>query len=152
LFIQAGIPTFDTPERAVRAFMDIHRFSKNIEMLQQIPSRLPNRPEFDRPKAKTLIKAGLSRDNGLLTEVIKDRAIAFPPLNRLLAKRLMEHTRVYQLLQGYRSIPPANLELLKQVRVSIYSSAPFGLKTRPFWLSCLNLFRPKVCIGDSSLP
>jgi acetyltransferase len=46
IFNQAGIPTFDTPERAVRAFMDIYRFSKNIEMLQQIPSRLPRRP-FD---------------------------------------------------------------------------------------------------------
>jgi len=244
IFNQAGIPTFDTPERAVRAFMDIYRFSKNIEMLQQIPSRLPKRLEFDRPKAKALIKAGLSADNGLLTEVeskallsaygipvdpietsnsgeeavqkatkigfplvmkinsrdithksdagcvlldlknktdvadgfetivqnarlydskaridgvtvqpmltrpdyelilgakkdrdfgpvilfgmggiftevIKDRAIAFPPLNRLLAKRLMEQTRVYQLLQGYRNIPSANLELLEEILIRL---------------------------------
>jgi len=69
IFNQAGIPTFDTPERAVRAFMDIYRFSKNIEMLQEIPSRLPKRLEFDRPKAKALIKAGLSTDNELLTEL-----------------------------------------------------------------------------------
>jgi acetyltransferase len=342
IFNQAGIPTFDTPERAVRAFMDIYRFSKNIEMLQQIPSRLPKRLEFDRPKAKALIKAGLSADNGLLTEVeskallsaygipvdpietsnsgeeavqkatkigfplvmkinsrdithksdagcvlldlknktdvadgfetivqnarlydskaridgvtvqpmltrpdyelilgakkdrdfgpvilfgmggiftevIKDRAIAFPPLNRLLAKRLMEQTRVYQLLQGYRNIPSANLELLEEILIRLAQlatdfseieeldinplfitendacavdarvllkpsqiSAPLHLvispypdqyeeftqtstgidifvrpirpKTRPFWLSCLNLFRLKVCIGDFSLP
>jgi acetyltransferase len=69
IFNQGRIPTFDTPERAVRAFIDIYRFSKNIEMLQEIPSRLAKRLEFDRPKAKTIIKAGLSADNGLLTEV-----------------------------------------------------------------------------------
>jgi acetyltransferase len=69
LFNQAGIPTFDTPERAVRAFMDIYRFSKNIEMLQQVPSRLPKRLEFDREKAKVLIQAGLKNENHLLTEM-----------------------------------------------------------------------------------
>ncbi|MBW2428958.1 MAG: CoA-binding protein, partial [Deltaproteobacteria bacterium] len=58
LFNRAGIATFDTPERAVRAFMDIHRFSQNIEMLQQIPSRLPRQLAFNRKKAKALIQAG----------------------------------------------------------------------------------------------
>ena len=57
LFNQAGIPTFDTPERAVRAFMDIYRYSLNIEMLEQIPSRLPRRLEFDRQEAKALVQA-----------------------------------------------------------------------------------------------
>ena len=69
IFNQAGIPTFDTPERAVRAFMDIYRFSKNIEMLQQIPSRLPRRPKFDRETAKNLIQEGLGAQNYLLTEI-----------------------------------------------------------------------------------
>jgi acetyltransferase len=35
---------------------------------------------------------------GIFTEVFKDQAIALPPLNRLLAKRLMEQTRVYHIL------------------------------------------------------
>lgn len=68
IFNQAGIPTFDTPERAVRAFMDIYRFAQNIEMLQQIPARLSKRLEFDRQKAKALIQTGLATNNGLLTE------------------------------------------------------------------------------------
>ena len=244
IFNQAGIPTFDTPERAVRAFMDIVRFSQNIEMLQQIPSRLPRQLEFDREKAQTLIQAGLKTENhlltemeskallsaygipasrvetaatraeavkiaknmgfpvvlkinsrdithksdakgvlldlknsqevsigfeqiiqnaksynskanlegvtiqpmikhtdlelilgakkdrdfgpvilfgmgGVLTEVLKDRAIALPPLNRLLARRLMQQTQVYQLLQGYRNIPPANLELLEEILIRL---------------------------------
>jgi acetyltransferase len=68
IFNQAGIPTFDTPERAVRAFMDLYRDSQNIQMLQQIPSKLPKRLEFDRKKAINLIQDRLSTDNGILTE------------------------------------------------------------------------------------
>jgi acetyltransferase len=65
IFNQAGIPTFDTPERAVRAFMNIYRFSQNIEMLQQIPSRFPGELKFDRKQAKNLIQAGPVHANRL---------------------------------------------------------------------------------------
>jgi len=244
IFNRAGIPTFDTPERAVRAFIDIYRYSKNIEMLQEIPSRFPSELKFDRQKAQELIRAGLDTQNrlltereakellsaygipvdhmesavnreeavnkaaamgfpvvlkinsrdishksdakgvlldlknenevrdafdriiknaqaynpkaridgvtiqpmrkrpdyelilgakqdrdfgpvilfgmgGILTEVLKDRAIALPPLNRLLAKRLLEETKVYQLLQGYRDIPPANIQLLEEILIRL---------------------------------
>jgi acetyltransferase len=47
---------------------------------------------------------------GVLTEVLKDSAVDLPPLNLLLARRLMETTRVYRLLKGYRNIAPANLD------------------------------------------
>ena len=40
---------------------------------------------------------------GIMAEVLKDRSIALPPLNRLLARRLMEKTKVYRLLEGYRN-------------------------------------------------
>jgi acetyltransferase len=56
---------------------------------------------------------------GILTEVLKDRAIALPPLNRLLAARLMKQTQVYRLLQGYRNIPAANLELLEEILIRL---------------------------------
>ena len=244
VFNDAGIPTFDTPERAVRAFMDIYRFSQNIDMLQQIPSRLHRRLEFNRQKASLLVHTGLQTENhlltemaskallsaygipvnpmktaatrkeavemakdvgfpvvlkinsadithksdangvqldlkneqevskafeqiiqnakaynskarldgvtlqpmikhtdlelilgakkdldfgpvilfgmgGILAEVLKDQAIALPPLNRLLAKCLMEKTRVYRLLRGYRNIPPANLDLLEEILIRL---------------------------------
>ena len=55
---------------------------------------------------------------GVAVEAIKDRNIGIPPLNQTLARRLIEGTRVYKLLKkGYRSIPPANLELLERVIV-----------------------------------
>lgn len=52
---------------------------------------------------------------GIYTEVIGDKAIGLPPMNRLLARRMMQETKVYGLLQGYRNRPPANLDMLEQV-------------------------------------
>jgi acetyltransferase len=51
---------------------------------------------------------------GVLVEVFKDRALALPPLNRTLARRLMERTRIFQALQGARgsSVNLAELETL----------------------------------------
>ena len=43
---------------------------------------------------------------GQLVEVFKDRALALPPLNTTLARRMMEQTKIYTALQG-RARPPA---------------------------------------------
>jgi acetyltransferase len=244
VFHRAGIPTFDTPERAVRAFTNLWRYARNVELLQQIPSGLPRRLDFDRQKAGSLIRQGLERKSpvmteveakallaaygipinqteiafsadeavrkaqqvgypvvlkiysreiahkteaggvalglendaevreaysriihsamtlattggtegttvqpmltppmvelilgakndpdfgpvvlfgmgGILTEVIRDRAIALPPLNRLLARRLIEDTKVYQILKGFRNQPAANLDLLEEILIQL---------------------------------
>jgi acetyltransferase len=54
---------------------------------------------------------------GIGVEVFKDAAAGFPPLNRALARRIIEETKVYQLLKGYRNIPPANIQLLEEILV-----------------------------------
>lgn len=56
---------------------------------------------------------------GVFTELFRDRAIGLPPLNRILARRMIEETKVYQLLKGYRGQPAANLELLEEVLVRL---------------------------------
>jgi len=244
IFNAAGIPTFDTPERAVRAFMDLNQYSRNIQMLQEIPSKLPRTIEFDSQGAKKIVQTKLegsktllteveakellaaygipvnpteiatsaeeavqkaqhlgfpvamkiySRDiahkteakgvklnlqnasdvsvsfqeimasahaydpkahiegvtvqpmikhpdfelilgakkdpqfgpvvlfgmGGIITEAINDCALAFPPLNRLLARRLMEETKVYRLLKGFRNHPPANMLLLEEILIRL---------------------------------
>jgi acetyltransferase len=244
LFNQAGIATFDTPERAIRAFMDLYHYGQNIEMLQQIPRKLAVRLEFDRDAVQAIIQQALASEHfmlseidtkkvlaaygvpviqprlscsadeavalaqsigfpvvlkidspdithktdaggvrldlksaaavaeawheivanaesykpsakingvsvqsmlanvdfeliagskndpdfgpvilfgmgGLWTEVIKDRALAFPPLNRLLARRLMEETKIFRLLSGYRNKAPANLELIEEILIRL---------------------------------
>jgi acetyltransferase len=241
IFVHEGIPTFDTPERAVRAFMNLYRYSENIKMLQQIPPNLPKKIEFDHEKARNLLDQAIKNKNFLLTEIeskellsaygisvnptkiaisgeqavekareigfpvamkissrdiihksnvngvllnlknefdvheafkkimtnarycnadaeiegvtiqsmlnpecelilgskrdrdfgpvvlfgmggimaeiLEDRSIALPPLNRLLARSLIEKTRVYRLLKGYRNHPPSNLTLLEEILI-----------------------------------
>jgi acetyltransferase len=68
------------------------------------------------PQFGPLILFGMG---GVLTEVLKDSAVDLPPLNLLLARRLMERTRVYRLLQGYRNIPAANVDLVAEFLVRI---------------------------------
>lgn len=276
IFNQAGIPTFDTPERAVRAFMDLYRDAQNIKMLQQIPSRLPKRLEFDRDKghqivltalkqnrllmtefeSKALLSAygipvnmvetassveeavqkarkvgfpvalkinsrdithksdakavflnlndeytvrnayhqainnakdynpdakidgvtvqqmvkhtdyelilGVKKDRdfgpvvlfgmgGILTEMLEDHAIAFPPLNRLLARKLIEQTKVHRLLQGYRNIPPANLEVLEEVLIRLAQLATDFSEIEELDINPLIMTPEGACAVDARL-
>jgi len=56
---------------------------------------------------------------GIFTEILKDRALGLPPLNRLLARRMMEDTRVFPLLQGFRNRPPADMEALEALLMRV---------------------------------
>lgn len=57
---------------------------------------------------------------GTAVEVLRDRSVALPPLNRYLAESLIRHTRTAKLLEAYRDLPPVNMEALFQslIRVS----------------------------------
>jgi acetyltransferase len=54
---------------------------------------------------------------GQLVEVMRDRALALPPLNTTLARRMMEQTRIHAALKGVRGRPPVKLEALEQLLV-----------------------------------
>jgi len=55
---------------------------------------------------------------GIGVELFKDVSIGFPPLNQILARRMMEQTKIYDLLlSGYRNRPPANVALLEEILV-----------------------------------
>ena len=241
---QEGIPTYDTPERAVAAFVHMYAYKRNLELLQEIPPRMHQTLTFNREKARKIVDEALetggalltevaskslfdaygipvnptevaenedqalalaqrlgypvvmkihSRDishksdaggvqlnlrsekdvqdawreilknaetynpkaeilgvtlqpmatqydyevilgskqdplfgpvilfgmGGIMTEILKDQAIALPPLNRLLARRLMENTKVYQMLKGYRNRPSARLDLLEETLIRL---------------------------------
>ncbi|MDY6825301.1 MAG: bifunctional acetate--CoA ligase family protein/GNAT family N-acetyltransferase [Thermodesulfobacteriota bacterium] len=66
---RGGIGHFDTPERAVRAFMDLYQYSRNNALLQEIPPSLPGKLSFDRPGASEIIQTSLGRSQGFLTEI-----------------------------------------------------------------------------------
>lgn len=244
IFSKAGIPTYETPERAIESFTYMHSYAHNLELLQEIPPKLHHTLEFDQARARQIVNDTLSKKEqflteveskallsaygipvnrtevatspeeavrlageigypvamkiyskgiihksdahgvqlnlrseegvreafakimadahaynpeaeltgvtiqsmlrrsdyelilgskkdpvfgpvvlfgmgGIMTEILQDQAIALPPLNRLLARRLMESTRVYQLLKGYRNRPPANLERLEEILIGL---------------------------------
>ncbi|MEM4733663.1 MAG: acetate--CoA ligase family protein, partial [Candidatus Bathyarchaeia archaeon] len=52
---------------------------------------------------------------GVGAELFKDYSIGLPPLNTTLIRRMLEETKVYQLLKGYKNFPPANLKLLEEI-------------------------------------
>ena len=54
---------------------------------------------------------------GPLVEVFKDRALALPPLNATLARRVIEQTRIFAALKGVRGRGPADLAALDQLLV-----------------------------------
>ncbi len=238
---EAGIPTYDTPERAVRAFLYMVEYAANLEMLLEVPPKMTRSMEFDQKKAGRLIDGveegfmpqadavemltayglpmirtkiagtkaaalgmaqeigfplvmklmssdithktdaggvcldlrcnedisraydgimssaarykpdariegvtlqpyfsnpdfeilmGAKRDpsfgpvilfgmGGIYTEVLKDRSLGLPPMNRLLALRLMQETKVYTLLKGYRNRPAADMEKLEEMIIRL---------------------------------
>ncbi|MBI3933321.1 MAG: bifunctional acetate--CoA ligase family protein/GNAT family N-acetyltransferase, partial [Acidobacteria bacterium] len=54
---------------------------------------------------------------GEMVEVFQDRALALPPLNTTLARRMMEQTRIFHALGGTRGRPPVDLGSLEQLLV-----------------------------------
>lgn len=56
---------------------------------------------------------------GTAVEVLADRAIALPPLNRTLARELISRTRVAKLLAGYRDHPAVKLDAVCDVLIAL---------------------------------
>jgi acetyltransferase len=79
-------------------------------------------PMVRRPRAHELI-LGMSEDvtfgpmllfgaGGTAVEVLRDTSLALPPLDLKLAHDLMQRTRVFRLLEGYRDRPSADLDAI----------------------------------------
>lgn len=49
---------------------------------------------------------------GTAVEVLRDRAVALPPLNSFIARRLVARTRVAPLLGAFRQLPPVDMDAL----------------------------------------
>ena len=86
-------------------------------------------PMVRRPSAVALL-VGLVEDavfgplvafgqGGTAVEIMRDTSLELPPLNALLARRLMARTRVWQLVQGYRGKPPANIEAIVEMLIRL---------------------------------
>jgi acetyltransferase len=118
----------ESSESAVRA---------SQEMAQHITSVRPDaridgftvEPMISRPHAIEII-VGMNVDQtfgpmmlfgagGVAVEVMRDSALALPPLDALLAHQMIGETRVAKLLAGYRDRPAAKLDDLVEVLVRV---------------------------------
>lgn len=243
LLVQNNIPTYETPEEAVRAYVSMFKYRRNLDLLYETPSELPERKAPSKPPLRRIIEKAVSEERTLLSDreskaflagygipsvdshlagtleeaislakeigypvvikiaspqilykreaggvisgifseeqlraawgrmmsavkqrapdaviegitlqkmienvdyqlivgsqrdkdfgsfilfgmggrnadLIRDFSIGLPPLNRTLAKRLMEETKAYSLIQGYRGKTPADLNALEEVLVN----------------------------------
>jgi acetyltransferase len=50
---------------------------------------------------------------GVAVEVFKDTTVGLPPLNMALAMRIIEDTKIYKLIKGYRGMPGADIQAIQ---------------------------------------
>jgi acetyltransferase len=56
---------------------------------------------------------------GTLVEVLKDSALSLPPLNTILAERLISHTNISEVLDKFRDMPAVNRDKIIDVLLRI---------------------------------
>jgi acetyltransferase len=82
-------------------------------------------PMIVRPHERELL-VGVARDptfgpyvvvgaGGTAVEVLRDTAIGLPPLDAVLARDMLDRTRIGRLLAGYRTVPAANIDAVLTV-------------------------------------
>lgn len=68
LFVENGIPTYDTPEEAVATLMQRVEYHRNQELLMQTPPSVPEAFSPDTAAAKAIIRRALQAQRDWLTE------------------------------------------------------------------------------------
>ncbi len=66
IFNRHGIVTYDMPERAIRAFVNLYQYGRNMEALQQIPYTTDKRLKIDRINASRIIDDALAQRKTVL--------------------------------------------------------------------------------------
>ena len=57
VFADAGLPTYDTPEKAVRAYSQVVQYSRNQALLIEVPGQVPAHSVPERQSARNLVEA-----------------------------------------------------------------------------------------------
>jgi acetyltransferase len=56
---------------------------------------------------------------GTAVEVLKDRAIALPPLNEFIVRDQIKQTRIAKLLEAFRNLPPVDVKSIEAVLLRV---------------------------------
>jgi len=68
VFAEAGLPTYDTPEKAVNGFLQIAQYRRNQELLMEVPAGVPTTGAAERAAARALVQAALSHGQHALPD------------------------------------------------------------------------------------
>jgi acetyltransferase len=67
---QAGLPAYETPEKAVTAFMHLVSYARNLETLHETPREIPLSFSLDRQRVRSLFDTILTEGQDVLSENI----------------------------------------------------------------------------------
>jgi acetyltransferase len=65
---EAGIPSYTAPEKAIRAFMHLVSYARNLEVLHETPRDLPVAFTLDRKRLRNVFNTILTEGNEILSE------------------------------------------------------------------------------------
>jgi acetyltransferase len=94
----AGIPTFEYPDAAARAFCAMWRYSHNLDALYETPE-LTATAEIDRSRAEQIINRARKRSRTLLTEIESKHLLAAYKIPRVETKIATTGEQAVELAQ-----------------------------------------------------
>ena len=103
VFNEAGIPSYTTPEKAVRAFMHLVSYARNLEILNETPRDLPMAFQLDRQRLRAIFDTILTEGGEILSENVSKaflEAYDIPVTKPQLARSPEEAVRLAQQI-GY---------------------------------------------------
>ncbi|MEY4768974.1 MAG: hypothetical protein RL637_1613, partial [Pseudomonadota bacterium] len=108
-----------------------------VELEQQIKQRFPQiqivtisvEPMYQSTSARELM-IGVVRDpvfgpaisfglGGTMVEILRDKAVALPPLNEYMVEQMIAKTKAARYLKAFRQLPPANKKAIVAVLLNI---------------------------------
>ena len=96
-FEQAGIPTYNTPEEAVRAFLQVVQYRNNQDLLMEVPPTRSSEFVHDREKAQAVVASAVAEGRAMLSEPEAKAVLAaygIPVVDTRIARTIEEAVRV----------------------------------------------------------
>jgi acetyltransferase len=96
-FARAGIPTYDTPEEAVRAFLQVVQYRRNQDLLMEVPPSRSSEFVHDREKAQAVVASAVAEGRAMLSEPEAKAVLAaysIPIVDTRIARTIEEAVKV----------------------------------------------------------